>query len=314
MKKQIIIFILAGSIMACSLFLIFSFKPASSAGTSSKLVPGTEQSLQSQINELSKKISACNTVISQLQSQKKTPGASTDEINALTANAKNLAAAVDLLQTQITELQDQAKVADSENLTADIDTLQTQVTELQNKLKVTDVKNLSAVVDSLQTQVKELQKRLKIAETTIGTTPVTVNGLSVIFITNDIEVETTGSTSPSAAQFAIKIVNTTGSALTNIDVTGTITSSENFSEMLASGYPQLIDGAGLCSYVFFMKEAECVRFEAFGNAKTSLSIPIGSSITLRPKISLLAAPDEQLPPMTFNIALETLSYDKVAAK
>jgi hypothetical protein len=293
MKKQIIIVILSVAIMASSLFLIVAYKPANSeAKSSSETVSTSEQRLQSQINELSIKLSAANTILSQLQSQPKSTGtqtaSSTGKIDAVAADTKTLAALVDSLQTQVSAL----KAADEKD----------------------DLNNLTAVVGSLQTQVKDLQNKLKGAETTIGSTPVTVNGLNIIFITDEIKIGITDSTSPNAAQFAIKVINTTNSALNSVDITGTITTSQNFSESFASGYPQLIDGAGLCSYVYFIKQSNIMHFEAFGNAKTSLSIPVGSSITLRPKISLLAMADGQLPPATINIALDTITYDKVTAK
>jgi hypothetical protein len=270
--KKLIIGILICWVMACTLFLILSYKSASSekASTAATL-SGSEARLQSQINDLSNKISSFNEDVSKLKSQENVTGTSTvsyanqqvsSQIDVITANAKKL-------------------------------TIQ---------------------VNSLSTQIAELQDKLKTAGTMIGAAPVTVNGLSVVFITNDIEIGMTGSSSPSIAQFAVKIMNTTSSALTNVDVTGTIRSSEYYpDDILASGYPQLTDGAGLCTYVYFIKNGD-LHFEAFGNAKTSLSIPAGGSITLRPKIAVLAVANDNLPSMTFKIALETITFDKIATK
>jgi uncharacterized protein YlxW (UPF0749 family) len=306
MRKQIIIVVLVCSIMAAALFIVMSINPVSSEGTSAaEMVSASEQKLQSQISVLSAKISAFNSTISQIQSQTGATGVT---------EAKNLATEVDSLQTQVTNLQNLVEAQDASTLAAELDSLQTQVIDLQNKVKAADTKNLTSVVDSLQTQVKELQTRLKGAETSIGIIPVSMNGLNIMFITDEIQTGLTGSTTPGTAQFAIKIINTTSAAITNVDVTGTITSSQIFSDAFASGYPQLIDGAGTCSYVFFIKQADCMHFEAFGIAKTSLTIPAASSITLRPKISVLAAQDAFLPPMIFNLALETITYDRVIVK
>lgn len=221
------------------------------------------------------------------------------------------------LQSQINDLSHQLS-----NLNNSVSKLQPQTPgdetnqQVLNKIDASNanINNLSAEIDSLQTEVKDLQGKIKGAETTIGSLPMTVNGLSVIFITNDIETGAIGVNNTSTTQFAVKIINNTGSNLANLDVTGTITASEGFADVLAAGYPQIIDGAGTFNYVFFMKEGQEIHFEAFGNVKTSQSIPIGGSITLRPKISLLAASGQQLPDLELNIALKTITYDKVATK
>jgi hypothetical protein len=174
-----------------------------------------------------------------------------------------------------------------------------------------DTQQLSSKIDSLQAQVATLQDKLTTADTAIGITPIILNGLSITFITNNIELEMTGAAIPSAGQFAIKIANTTSTAFTNVDITGTITSSQNLTDDLAPGYPQLADGAGLCSYVFFMTQYKIMNFEAFGVGKTALSIPAGGSIILRPKISLLAAVNEHLPAISFSLALKNITYDIV---
>jgi uncharacterized protein YlxW (UPF0749 family) len=297
--KKLAIVILACLLMACSLFLIKSFTAANSGEKSSaELVSASEKRLQSQIHDLSTKMSTFDNIVSQFQSQTKANGTATDsppdqqglsEIDVIKGDARNLATEVDSLQTQVADLQSSLNAGDAENLTTKMDSLQTQVTELQNKLKV--------------------------AETAIGITPVAMNGLSIMFITNDIELGITGSSSQSAAQFAIKIINTTSSAITSVDVTGTITGSHSFFyEPLASGYPQLTDGAGLCSYVFYIEQGQTLHFEAFGNAKTSLSIPVGGSITLRPKISMSPAADQALSVMTLRIALKAITYDRAVTK
>jgi hypothetical protein len=125
---------------------------------------------------------------------------------------------------------------------------------------------------------------------------------------NNITIGPIGSVTPGTAQFAIKIVNTTGLAISNIDVTGTITGSNTYSYYLASAYPQLIDGAALCSYTYSTGGSNVISFEAYGGSK-ALSIPAGGSLTLRPKISLLAQSPYQIPVTTYNIALNAITYD-----
>jgi len=250
--------------MACTLFLIISFKPVNSQETNT-----FEQRLQSQIDELSQKLSTYNNTVSQLQTQVKEPGVVDSSTN--------------------------------EQILTKIDAL------------ALDAINLTTKVNALQTHITDIQDKLKASGTVIGALPVTINGLSIVFITNDIQIGRTGSASPNTAQFAVKIINTTTSTLSNIDVTGTISCSKSFAYPIATGYPQLVDGAGLCTYIFYMQNGQ-LYFEAFGNAKTSLTITGGGSITLRPKISILAEENDNLPEMIFKIALRSLTYDRVAAK
>jgi hypothetical protein len=138
--------------------------------------------------------------------------------------------------------------------------------------------------------------------------PVTLNGLSVSFLTNDIIMGPTGSVIPGTAQFAVKVVNTTTATISNLDITGTITGSNNFSSFMAANYPQLIDGAALCSYTYSTGGSSVVHFEAYGGSKT-LSVPAGGSITIRPKLSILAVSPYQLSITTYNIALNAITYD-----
>jgi uncharacterized protein YlxW (UPF0749 family) len=295
MIKTIIV-IMACSVIACSLFFIKSVTATNSEGTAAAgIVSASEQKMQSQVSDLSAKVSNFNDIVSRLQSQ-----------------AVGSAAASSADQQVLSKID--AVTADAKNLASQVDTLKTQIAALENKNNPPDSTIPASGFDLLQKQVAELQDRLQVAETSIGNTPVTVDGLSIVFITKCVEIGVTGSSLPNVGQFAIKIINTTGTVLNSVDVTGTITGSLDFSDYLAAGYPQLVDGAGLCSYVFFMTQGQTLHFEAFGNAKTSLSIPPGGSITLRPKISVLAAAKQQLPDMTFNLALETVSFDNVAAK
>jgi uncharacterized protein YlxW (UPF0749 family) len=263
--KKLILAILVCWVMACTLFLIVSFKPVNS-----QEINTSEQRLQSQIDDLSQKISAFNNAVSQLQSQ-------INDAGTVTGSSSN------------------------EEILTKIDAI------------TTEGMNLTTKINALQTHVTDLQDKLKASGTIIGAVPIIVNGLSIVFITNDIQIGRTESISPNVAQFALKIINTTSLSLTNVDLTGTISCSRGFSQPLASGYPQLTDGSGLCTYVYYLQNG-MLYFEAFGNAKTSLTIPAGGSITLRPKISILAAENDNLQEMVFKIALQSLTYDRVAAK
>jgi hypothetical protein len=297
--KKLSIVIIICLIMGCFLYFITSFT-ISRSGQSSQVEnigSNSEQELQLQINDLSHKLSELNVIVGQIQTQTKaisTPNSSSP--NERTINEiKNI-------------------TSNTNNLSTEVDSLEMQLAELQNNYKSQVENNIPILLDSLQEQVTNLQNKLKATETTIGNSSTTINGLNIIFITNNLEIKTTSSSIQNDAQFAIKIFNNTNSAITNIDLTGTITSSKGFLGNLAVGYPKLADGAGLCSYVFYVDRATILHYEAFGSGKTSLSIPVNGSITLRPKLSLLAAKDNSLPAMNVNIALDTLSYDKITAK
>jgi hypothetical protein len=262
MKRLIIASIL------CSLLVFASCGKAEAAATSAAATTATPEQLQSQIKELSDKVSVCNGTISTLQSK----------INALETATVSIASPQD---------------------SSEIDDIKTNITKLTN------------AVITISNEVTALQTGLQASVTTIGNTSVEINGLGIVFITKDIPIGPVGSATPGVAQFAIKIVNTSGKAITNIDITGVITSSQSLSISMASGYPQLTDGAGLCNYAFSSSGTNTLSFEAYSNTKTTLAIPAGGSITLRPKLTTLAATGYQLPATSYIISLSMISYDVV---
>ena len=242
----------------------------------------------------------------------KSQSAATQQVNtteqALQSQINTLSGQISSLNSAVSQLQSQAKIVSTETgsqsnqqVSSKIDTMSIETAQLINK------------VNSLEAQMATMQDQLRTSGTSIGIMPVNINGLSVSFITDNFNLGMTGSANASTGQFAIKIANATSSVFTNVDITGTITSSVSLSEALAPGYPQLVDGAALCSYVYYMTQDRILNFEAFGG-KTSLSIPAKGSVTIRPKITLLAGAGQHFPATAFNIALNTITYDTVAAK
>ncbi len=219
------------------------------------------------------------------------------QINDLSSQISSVNGFISQLQSQIKSASTQVDPQPYLVSLSKIDTVSTQ-----NKL-------LTSKIDAIQAQIATMQDQLNAANTSIGISPVNINGLSVTFITETITLGMTDSSKINTGQFAIKIANTTNKVFNNIDVTGTITSSQYFGSTLAAGYPQLADGLGLCSYTFYMTQNSVINFEAFGSSKTGLSIPAGGSITIRPKISLLAAAKGYFPETILNIALKTITYD-----
>jgi chaperonin cofactor prefoldin len=272
MKKLIIV------IVVCSLLAGASCK-ASNKTTPPVTTTTSAQQLQLQINALSGQINAFNSALSQLQSQ----------INTTTP-------------TPTTTTEDPQVAASISSLTDTVKNLSNTISTIQ--------KQINSNESGLLQQVEALQNGLQAAATSIGIMPVTMDGLNVSYIATNITVGATGATLPGTAQFAVKITNTTGNNLANLDINGYISSSNSFSTNFAPGYPQLIDGAGLCTYNFFTNGASTLYFEAYGG-KSGLSVPAGGTITLRPKISMLALTGNQLPAANLGITLTAITFDIV---
>ena len=258
------------AIIVCTILILLSLK-AKPASTTTGTVSTSNQELQTQIDDLSSQVNAFNSLISKLQAR----------LNVLETPPTST-----IITTPVVDELDSSIMDD---MTVSIDKLTTQVHILQENVMI-------------------LQDNMKGNATNIGTTSMTVNGLDVTFIANGIDVGTTGSTTPGTAQFAIKITNLTNSVVSNLDVTGTITSLGNISVNMATNYPQLTDAAALCAMAYSNTASSTINFEAYGS-KGSLSIPVGGSITIRPKISIMAAAPYKLPATSFIIALKTITYD-----
>jgi len=282
--KKLIIGVVVCSLLVCVIVVCLLLVCASCKSANKVAAPTTttyEQQLQSQINALSSQVDAFNTAVAQLQSQ----------INTTT--------------TSTTSPVDQQTLDEVSTLTDTVKNLSNSISTLQKQINCNE--------SGLLQQVEALQNSLQAAATSIGIMPLTLNGLSISYITNNITIGTTGTILPGTAQFAVKITNTTGNALSNLDITGYITNSNSFSQNVAAGYPQLIDGVGLCTYNFFTSGSGTLYFEAYGG-KSSLSIPANGTITLRPKISMLAQTGYQLPITTFTVTLTAITFDQTASK
>lgn len=249
--------------------------------TADSVYAATED-LQIQVNNLNSMLVAYSNSITQLESQinkqKTSTASATKNING-----------------------------DIDDLLENLEALVTEIDGIQNQVAV--LEKTTNEIASLQTQIDELHNDLRASMTTIGIIPVFMDDLSVIYITDRVNIMATGAETPGVIQFAIKIINNTDKVLTNIDVTGTITSSQSFAGILATGYPLMVDGAGLCSYAFSVSGSKTIHFEAYASTKTGLSIPIGGSITLRPKVTFLTMEDYSLPSMSVALSLNSISYD-----
>jgi hypothetical protein len=171
-----------------------------------------------------------------------------------------------------------------------------------------NVTNMATEISALQDQIVTMQSSMASNATNIGTSSISVNGLNVLFITNNIDVGATGGSTSGSAQFAIKITNNTPVTISNMDITGQILSSSVIAGLMANNFPQITDASGLCSIAYSNTATDTISFEAYGS-KGSLTIPAGGSITLRPKISVLALANGRIPPTTFTISLKAVTYD-----
>ena len=82
---------------------------------------------------------------------------------------------------------------------------------------------------------------------------------------------------------------------------------------MANGYHQVIDGSKVCTIAYSFTGGSKILFEAYGSGKT-LSIPVGSSITIRPKVSILAMEHYTLPANTFYVGVNAITYDSGVSK
>ncbi len=270
MKKLIIV------IAVCSLLAGASCKSANKT-TAPVTTTTSAQQMQLQINALSGQVNAFNTALSQLQSQVNTTTTTTTDSPEDQQIAQEISTLTDTLK----------------NLTNTVTTMQKQINSNESGL--------------LQ-QVEALQNGLEAASTSIGVMPVTMDGLNVSYITNNITIGMTGATLPGTAQFAVKITNTTNNPIANLDITGYITSFMPFSQNVAANYPQLVDASGLCTYSIYVGGTSTVYFEAYGG-KTGISIPAGGTVTLRPKISLLASAGNQILATSLSVSLTAMTFD-----
>jgi hypothetical protein len=148
----------------------------------------------------------------------------------------------------------------------------------QIEFLTSNIQNLGDKMSALEDQMQTLQQNLVGNATNIGLTSTSVNGLGILFITNNIDVGTAGTTSA-------------------------------FTGTLAAGYPQVTDASGNATITSTYAGDRTVVFEAYGGAK-GLTLPVGGSITLRPKISIMAAANNKIAATTFTIAINAITFDK----
>jgi outer membrane murein-binding lipoprotein Lpp len=209
-----------------TILILQSFK-AKSSTTTTGTISISNQKLQTKIDDLSSQVNVFNSLISKFQSR----------LNVLETPPTSTTT------TTPTITEPDPTVID--NMTAKIEKLTTQIRLLQYDMLA-------------------LQENLKGNTTNIGTNSMYVNGLDVTFITNGINVGITDSSIPGTVQFAIKITDLSNSIVSNLDVTGTITSSENISSNIAAGYPQITDAAALCTMAYSNTSSNTINFEAYG--------------------------------------------------
>ena len=290
--KKIIFGIVVCSLVGICVLFTFQFLPVLASKTTATT---TEQELGSQITVLGGQVSNLRNIISELQS-KITVETAISSTPASTTDVENVSDNVNMLMLSLGKLASQAE------------TLEKEIQVLHDSQQVNNTQ-----VGILQQDVRTLQENLKANATNIGTSSMLINGLDITFITNYIDTGMAGFSTATTAQFAIKISNNTSSVVSNLDVTGTITSLQSLSVNMAPGYPQVTDAAGISSIAYSYAGGNTIFFESYGGSKT-LSIPVGDSITIRPKVSILATKDNKIPATTFYIALNAITYDVGATK
>jgi len=201
----------------------------------------------------------------------------------------------------------------------EIDQLSNQVLNKQNPT--------SAQLTSMVSQISALSDRLTVIEkaqqdfkttlaglsqpTTgvIGAQTQTINGLSVVFVSNGIQIPSV-TTSVTTAQLAVKITNTNSFNINNLDIIGKVIFSSPTTN-IAAGYPTLTDASKIYTYVSTFTGYNTIYFETYGGDKgQTISIPAGGSITLRPVVGLKAAATSVMTPGIITVSLDTIAYDK----
>jgi hypothetical protein len=209
-----------------------------------------------------------------------------------------------------------------DQLKAEVDTLNAQnggsspiVQQLQR-----DVVQLQQIVSQLQSSINDVEAKVEAAKlaqeansVVIGANSINVNGLQVTFLTNSVYVAGATDTIARYAQMSVRISNTNTYSINNIDIVGSITFSV-IPYNVASPCPTLTDSGGQLNYVGTYNGSNIYNFEcySYSTAGTALSLPAGGSITLRPRIGLLAIADNVIPPLTTTLSISTIVYDKGA--
>jgi len=143
----------------------------------------------------------------------------------------------------------------------------------------------------------------------IGAQTQTINGLSVVFVSNGIQIPSV-TTSVTTAQLAVKITNTNSFNINNLDIIGKVIFSSPTTN-IAAGYPTLTDASKIYTYVSTFTGYNTIYFETYGGDKgQTISIPAGGSITLRPVVGLKAAATSVMTPGIITVSLDTIAYDK----
>ncbi len=254
------------------------------------------------------------------------------------------AATATVTQTQFTELQ--GKVASLQtqvdgmlknpNLTTDystqLKTMQTQLNTINTTLteartnaataavssanNASTIAGLKTTVDSLKATVKAIQDA-QASSVTLGTQPVNINGLNVVYLTQTVYVGSVASDTPATTQYAIKITNTTDKDFNNVDIVGFIRIPNLSYYGTQPTTLTLVDAEGKIYYTSYYNGSTDINFEAYNTqvlsgkvyVKTNLSIPKQSSITLRPRLTIQATNTYQLSNQQYTIGLNTITYD-----
>ncbi len=286
MKKLIIAILLSVLVICTSCGKKTATTPTTAATTTDPAI----KELQAQIDDLSLHVYAQSSILTRVQAQ-------------LKANSMIIKTPVITTPTTISTLPPTPVTPTTPTGPSNVELAK------QIEFLTSNIQNLGDKMSALEDQMQTLQQNLVGNATNIGLTSTSVNGLGILFITNNIDVGTAGTTSATSAQFAIKITNTTNSIISNLDITGLITTPSAFTGTLAAGYPQVTDASGNATITSTYAGDRTVVFEAYGGAK-GLTLPVGGSITLRPKISIMAAANNKIAATTFTIAINAITFDK----
>jgi hypothetical protein len=238
------------------------------------------------------------------------------------------------LQTALTGLTSQVQVATASGtanttsiagIVARLDTLQANLSKwtAENSAAqvsiaslATDANSFKASVISLNTDIQALKADVATikseragAGATIGMASVNINGVDVAFLLNNVHLSPADPVTPGVAQLAVRITNGTSRSLIGVDIIGSVLLSTSLLGGIKTGYPTLVDGVAAYAYNAYYNGSNAINFEVFSVGGKDITIPKQSSITLRPRVTFLAAAGSLIPAMNLTISLSTISYD-----
>jgi len=237
------------------------------------------------------------------------------DLQNIKATSNDISAQLNSLRSQITQLQNNPQTGTSSQVTSQLSSISAQVDALKklidsystgNAEEVKKIADLTNKVTTLTAQLDSFKQTIG-ASTSIGVNPTTINGLTVTILAKDYTIPSIVAGTLYSPQMTVKIANSTGKKITNLDILGAISFSQ-YTYGFSAGYPTLVDSASIVPYVYGYDGAGTMKFEVYQNASgKAISLDAGASITLRPKVGMMLP--YSIGSETVTLTITAISYD-----